>query len=112
MYVHYLCNGYCDMGELMSTNKELNTREQNILDAKKSLKSHIRFFESLLDNLKFSQEGSTINKSMWAAWCLHRYIEDRLIGDMEKACEEFGNNVDRTLPDSVQDLISEQIKDE
>lgn len=63
--------------------------EQNVHDAKKSLKHHIKFFESLKSHLTGPDEVQKA-RAMWATWCLHRYINDFLISDIEKAMAEFG----------------------
>lgn len=68
-------------------NKEIDSH--NILEAKKSIKSHIKFLESLLKHLK----GSDLElqaKSLWVSWCLHRYFNDGLMNDIETALREFG----------------------
>ncbi len=59
----------------------------NITEAKKSLKHHIKFFESLLAHIRKGEEPM-LSRSMWATWCLHRYINDGLMGDIEKAMSE------------------------
>lgn len=61
----------------------------NITEAKKSLKHHVKFFQSLLAHIKKGEEPF-MSRSMWATWCLHRYIEDRLVHDIEKVMKEFG----------------------
>lgn len=61
----------------------------NIKEAKKSLKHHIKFFESLLQHIRRGEEP-ILSRSMWATWCLHRYINDGLITDIEKAMQEHG----------------------
>ena len=61
----------------------------NITEAKNSLKHHIKFFESLLQHIRRGDEPH-LSRSMWAAWCLHRYINDQLIVDIQKAMMEFG----------------------
>lgn len=56
--------------------------EDNVVQAKKSLKSHIKFLESLLSHIN----GSDIEmkgRAMWATWCIHRYLNDGLIKDIE-----------------------------
>lgn len=63
------------------------TEPKNITEAKESIKYHIKFFESLLDNIRRGKEPH-MGHAMWATWCLHRYIEDRLIEDIEKAIKE------------------------
>ena len=61
----------------------------NITEAKNSLKHQIKFFESLLAHIRRGQEP-LLSRSMWATWCLHRYIEDNLMGDIEAAMKEHG----------------------
>ena len=65
----------------------MSNDEKNLYEAKKSLKSHIKFFESLLKHLNGSDQVLK-GRSMWASWCLHRYINDGLITDIEKAMKE------------------------
>ena len=65
----------------------------NVREAKKSLKSHIKFFESLLHHIRFGEEQMKA-RAMWATWCLHRYINDGLIEDIEKAMKEHGGKND------------------
>ncbi len=62
--------------------KEYNT----VLEAKKSVKSHIDFFENLLKHLN-STDKALRTRAVWAAWCLHRYINDHLIADINAASE-------------------------
>ncbi|CAB4152037.1 hypothetical protein UFOVP685_37 [uncultured Caudovirales phage] len=66
----------------MSTN-------ENEYEAKLSLKAHIKFLESLLGHIKSNNEVLKA-RSMWAAWCLHRYFNDGLKADIEKAMKEHG----------------------
>lgn len=61
----------------------------NITEAKKSLKHHIKFFDSLLLHIRRGEEPH-LSRAMWATWCLHRYINDGLIKDIEKAMQEHG----------------------
>jgi hypothetical protein len=65
----------------------------NVAEAKKSLKHHIKFLKSLEDHIKF---GDPVFKSraMFATWCLHRYINDQLVNDIEKAMKENGGKSD------------------
>jgi hypothetical protein len=66
------------------------SKEGNIQEAKLSIKSHIKFFESLLGHIKGNNEVLKA-RSMWASWCLHRYINDQLVFDIEKAMTQFGD---------------------
>lgn len=67
------------------------TENPNIKEAKKSLKHHIKFFESLLTHIRRGEEPM-LSRSIWATWCLHRYIQDRLIGDIEHAMKEHSES--------------------
>ncbi len=71
--------------------KSNDNYKTNIDEAKESLKYHIKFFESLLKHLKGNDEVFK-SRAMWAAWCLHRYVNDGLILDIEKAMKEYGDN--------------------
>ena len=62
----------------------MNTEEQNIKEAKNSIKYHIKFCQSLLKHVSGSDEQLKL-RAMYATWCLHRYINDQLIDDIEKA---------------------------
>ena len=63
----------------------------NTKEARQSLKHHIKFFESLLKHVSGNDEVIK-GRAMWASWCLHRYINDGLVKDIEKAMIEHGNN--------------------
>ena len=65
--------------------------EDNVKDAKRSLKSHIKFLESLLFHLR-GEDIVLKGRAMWASWCLHRYINNELINDIEKAMKDYGGN--------------------
>jgi len=58
----------------------------NAKDAKKTLKKHIKFLEEMIMHIRKGEEPMLSN-AMWAAWCLHRYIEDKLIEDITKAIQ-------------------------
>jgi len=64
------------------------TQEYNtILQAKKSVKAHIAFFESLLKHLNGTDKALRA-RAGYAAWCLHRYINDRLMGELQAVIEQ------------------------
>jgi hypothetical protein len=67
----------------------MSEENKNIYEAKKSLKAHIKFFDALLGHINGSNEPLKA-RAMWATWCLHRYINDGLIVDIEKAMREYG----------------------
>ena len=56
----------------------------NIQKAKKSLKHHIKLLESLKDHIT-KEEEPMLSRAMWVTWCLHRYINEKLIHDIEEA---------------------------
>lgn len=67
----------------------MSKENSNIQEAKQSLKSHIKFLESLLGHIKGNNEVLKA-RAMWAAWCLHQYINNRLMGDIETSMKEHG----------------------
>ncbi len=67
----------------------MSDENKNIYEAKQSLKAHIKFFEALLKHVNGTDEVLKA-RAMWATWCLHRYINDGLIVDIEKAMTQFG----------------------
>lgn len=58
-----------------------------VLEAKKSLRVHIEFFEELLKHLKCPDKVLR-NRAVWATWCLHNYIDTRLIGEIQDAIRQ------------------------
>lgn len=71
----------------------MKKQNENVYEAKQCIKSHIKFFESLINHLNSSSEVLK-GRAMWATWCLHRYINDGLISDIEKAMREHGGSHD------------------
>lgn len=67
----------------------MSNDEKNIHEAKQSLKAHIKFFEALLGHIR-GPDPVLKGRAMWATWCLHRYINDGLIQDIENAMTQFG----------------------
>ena len=67
----------------------MSDENKNIYEAKQSLKAHIKFFEALLKHVNGTDEVLKA-RAMWATWCLHRYINDWLIVDIEIAMTQFG----------------------
>lgn len=67
---------------------EKSKQDENIVEAKKSLKSHIKFLECLIKHIGGDDEVLK-GRAMWAAWCLHRYINDGMIKDIEQAMRAF-----------------------
>lgn len=59
----------------------------NIKAAKKSLKHHIKFLESLKDHIT-KKEEPFLSRSMFAAWCIDKYLNEQLKNDIEKAMKE------------------------
>ena len=65
----------------------MNKENKNVYEAKQSVKAHIKFFEALLKHLNGNDEVLK-GRAMWASWCLHRYINDSFIPDIEKSMLE------------------------
>lgn len=59
----------------------------NVYEAKLSVKAHIKFFEALLKHLNGNDEALKA-RAMWASWVLHRYINDSFVPDIEKAMRD------------------------
>jgi hypothetical protein len=56
----------------------------NIQEAKKSLKAHIKFLKSLNDHIAKAEEPF-LSRSMFAAWCIDKYLNEQLKNDIEEA---------------------------
>jgi len=60
------------------------TDSDNIKAAKKSLKAHIKFLKSLNDHIAKAEEPF-LSRSMFAAWCIDKYLNEQLKHDIEEA---------------------------
>ena len=60
------------------------TETDNIKAAKKSLKAHIKFLKSLNDHIAKAEEPF-LSRSMFAAWCIDKYLNEQLKNDIEEA---------------------------
>jgi hypothetical protein len=69
----------------------MSEENKNVYEAKQSVKSHIKFLEALLKHLN-SDDDVLKGRAMWATWCLHRYINDGLMRDIQKAMTDQANN--------------------
>ena len=58
--------------------------DENIKAAKKSLKAHIKFLKSLNDHIAKAEEPF-LSRSMFAAWCIDKYLNEQLKHDIEEA---------------------------
>ena len=65
----------------------MSREDSSVIDAKKSIKSHIKFLEGLLTHLN-GPDVVFKGRAMWAAWCLHHYINGRLADDIKAAMLE------------------------
>ena len=63
--------------------------DKNVIEAKESIKAHIKFFEALLKHLN-GNDVVLKGRAMWAAWCLHQYMNDGLVSDIETAMKRHG----------------------
>ena len=66
------------------------------MEAKKILKYHIKFLESLLKHINGTDKIMQ-SRAMWTSWCLHRYINDGLMKDIENAICEFGEKKNENI---------------
>ena len=69
----------------------MNKEEQNVYDAKKAIKAHIKFFESLLKHLNGTDRAFK-NRAMWTSWCLNNYMNNELMNDIQKRMKETAIN--------------------
>lgn len=60
---------------------------ENILEAKRSIKAHIQFFESLLNHLNGTDKALR-GRACFASYCLHRYMNDQFMNDLQNAIEK------------------------
>lgn len=58
-----------------------------ILEARHSVKAHIQFFQSLLKHLTGTDKALR-SRACWAAWCLHRYINDHMMNDIQNVMQQ------------------------
>jgi hypothetical protein len=59
----------------------------NLLEAKMSLKANIKFMETLLEHLKGGNKLLR-GRAVVATWCIHRYLNDKLIGEIQDTIEK------------------------
>ena len=62
----------------------MTKEHNNSLKAKRSLKAHIHFMESILSHLN-SIDKISRGRAVWAAWCIDHYFNDQLINDIHHA---------------------------
>lgn len=62
------------------------TEADVIKDAKKSLRAHIKFLNSLKDHIIKAKEPF-LSRSMFAAYCIDKYMNEHLKNDIEKCME-------------------------
>jgi hypothetical protein len=58
-----------------------------VLEAKRSLKDHISFMEMLIKHLTGTNKVLR-NQASYAAWCIHRYFNDKLVSDIQEAIQK------------------------
>lgn len=62
----------------------------NMYDARKALKKHIKFLETILGHLNFG-DNQYKKAAMVTAWCLNNYMNNQLNDDIQKAVIEHGD---------------------
>jgi len=63
---------------------KLNKEEEIISEAKRIIKDNIKFFESILAHLN-GEDIRLKARATFAAWCLHQYLNNQFIDDLERA---------------------------
>jgi hypothetical protein len=64
------------------------TQEYNSArEAKRSLKAHIEFMETLIKHLN-GTDKLLRGRACYAAWCLHRYFNDKFMSDLHDILEK------------------------
>jgi hypothetical protein len=69
---------------LFRTRRAALSELDSVKAAKKSVRNHIKFFQNLLEYIREGKDPA-LTHAMWTAYCLHRYIEDKLIDDVIEA---------------------------
>ena len=67
--------------------------DENIKAAKKSLKAHIKYLKSLNDHIAKAEEPF-LSRSMFAAWCIDKYLNEQLKHDIEEAMKNGSYTTD------------------
>lgn len=70
----------------------MTKEHNNILEAKRSLKAHIKFMQTLVDNLNGPNKLAR-GKAMFAAWVIHRFFNERFMNELEQAVKESTRQV-------------------
>lgn len=64
---------------------------KNVVEAKKCLNAHLKFIQALKKHIN-GTDPIMKGRALWASWCIHRYMNDTLVSDIEKAMIEYGGN--------------------
>ena len=59
----------------------------NVLEAKRSLKTHIQFMETLVKHLN-GTDKLLRGRAMYASWCLHQYFNNQFMIDLQNAVDK------------------------
>lgn len=65
--------------------------DATVVEAKNVLKHQIKFLESLKRHIS-GDDLMMKSNAMWTAWCLHQYMQNQLIKDIEKAQMAHSNH--------------------
>ncbi len=65
----------------------MSREDASVVDAKAVIKHQIKFLESLKKHI-FGDNLMLKSNAMWTAWCLHQYMQNHLIKDIETAMRE------------------------
>lgn len=83
------------MGFYLGDSLDMKSNEQTAIDAKRTIKSHIKFLKSLVNHIDGDDEAFK-SRAMWTAWCLHKYINNQLMLDISSAMDKHGETDVRT----------------
>ncbi len=67
----------------------MTDEKETIKAAKKCLKSHIKFLESLLQHIKGTDEVYKA-RALWTAWCINRYMNEHLMNELKQEMKNQG----------------------
>jgi hypothetical protein len=68
-----------------------NQRDQNITDAKRFLRKHIKLMESVLSNLNSTNNTLKV-RAFGISWILHNFMKDELLDKVDDLLKEHKIN--------------------
>lgn len=74
----------------------------NILEAKRSLKSHLKFMQNLLDLLNGHDRHSR-GGALLAAWCIDRYLSEKFMLEIQEELKK--SNLSESTEGNIDDQV-------